>query len=49
MSSPIRTENLVKKFRKVEALHGVNLEVPPGAIYPWLAPMAPVKRQPSRY
>jgi ABC-2 type transport system ATP-binding protein len=38
MSSPIRTENLVKKFRKVEALHGLNLEVPPGAIYALVGP-----------
>jgi ABC-2 type transport system ATP-binding protein len=34
----IRTENLVKKFRRVEALTGLNLEVPPGAIYALVGP-----------
>jgi ABC-2 type transport system ATP-binding protein len=34
----IRTENLVKKFRRVEALNGLNLEVPPGAIYALVGP-----------
>ena len=38
MSSAIRTENLVKKFRKVTALDGVNLEVPEGAIYALVGP-----------
>ena len=33
MSSAIQTENLVKKFRRVEALKGLNLQVPQGAIY----------------
>lgn len=33
MSSPIRTENLVKKFPRIQALQGLNLEVPEGAIY----------------
>ncbi len=38
MSSAIRTENLVKKFRKVTALDGVNLDVPEGAIYALVGP-----------
>src|SRR5260370_12758622 len=33
MSSPIRTENLTKRFRRIDALKGLNLEVPEGAIY----------------
>ena len=36
--SAIRTENLVKKFRRVEALRGMNLEVPEGAIYALVGP-----------
>jgi len=38
MSNAIRTENLVKKFRKVTALDGVNLDVPEGAIYALVGP-----------
>jgi ABC-2 type transport system ATP-binding protein len=38
MSSAIRTENLVKKFRHVEALKGLNLLVPQGAIYALVGP-----------
>jgi ABC-2 type transport system ATP-binding protein len=38
MSSAIRTENLVKKFRKVTALDGINLDVPEGAIYALIGP-----------
>lgn len=38
MSTVIRTENLVKKFRRVEALNGLNLEVPQGAIYALVGP-----------
>jgi ABC-2 type transport system ATP-binding protein len=38
MSPVIRTENLVKKFRRVEALNGLNLEVPQGAIYALVGP-----------
>ncbi|HLJ87124.1 MAG TPA: ABC transporter ATP-binding protein [Candidatus Angelobacter sp.] len=38
MSSAIRTENLVRKFRKVEALQGMNLNVPLGAIYALVGP-----------
>jgi ABC-2 type transport system ATP-binding protein len=37
-STVIQTENLVKKFRRVEALKGLNLEVPPGAIYALVGP-----------
>ncbi len=33
MNSAIRTENLVKRFRKVEALRGLNLTIQEGAIY----------------
>jgi ABC-2 type transport system ATP-binding protein len=33
MDDAIRTENLVKRFRKAEALRGLNLTVPKGAIY----------------
>ena len=38
MSPVIRTENLVKKFRRVEALNGLNLAVPSGAIYALVGP-----------
>jgi ABC-2 type transport system ATP-binding protein len=38
MSSPIQTENLTKKFRRVEALNGLNLDVPDGAIYALVGP-----------
>jgi ABC-type multidrug transport system ATPase subunit len=38
MSSAIRTENLIKKFRHVEALKGLNLLVPQGAIYALVGP-----------
>jgi ABC-2 type transport system ATP-binding protein len=38
MSNAIRTENLVKRFRKVEALGGLDLAVPEGAIYAFLGP-----------
>jgi ABC-2 type transport system ATP-binding protein len=38
MSSAIRTENLVKKFRKLTALDGINLDVPEGAIYALVGP-----------
>lgn len=36
--SAIRTENLVKKFRRVRALAGMNLDVPEGAIYALVGP-----------
>jgi ABC-2 type transport system ATP-binding protein len=36
--SAIRTENLVKKFRRVEALNGLNLDVPEGAVYALVGP-----------
>jgi ABC-2 type transport system ATP-binding protein len=38
MSTVIRTDNLVKKFRRVDALNGLNLEVPQGAIYALVGP-----------
>jgi len=38
MNPVIRTENLVKKFRRVDALNGLNLEVPRGAIYALVGP-----------
>jgi ABC-2 type transport system ATP-binding protein len=38
MSSAIRTEELVKTFRGVHALNGLNLEVPTGAIYAFVGP-----------
>jgi ABC-2 type transport system ATP-binding protein len=38
MNTVIRTENLVKKFRRVDALNGLNLEVPQGAIYALVGP-----------
>jgi len=38
MSTVIRTESLVKKFRRVDALNGLNLEVPQGAIYALVGP-----------
>lgn len=38
MSCVIRTENLVKKFRRVEALSQLNLDVPEGAIYALVGP-----------
>ena len=36
--SVIHTENLVKKFRRVEALNGLNLDVPEGAVYALVGP-----------
>jgi ABC-2 type transport system ATP-binding protein len=38
MSDPIRTNNLSKKFRRVEAVRSLNLDVPEGAIYTLLGP-----------
>jgi ABC-2 type transport system ATP-binding protein len=38
MTNPIHTENLVKKFRRVDALKGLNLEVPQGAVYALVGP-----------
>jgi ABC-2 type transport system ATP-binding protein len=38
MSDAILTENLTKKFRKVDALKGLNLGVPEGAIYALVGP-----------
>lgn len=38
MSSAIRMENLTKKFGRVIALDGLNLEVPEGAIYAYVGP-----------
>jgi ABC-2 type transport system ATP-binding protein len=36
--SAIRTENLLKKFRRVEALNGLDLDVPEGAVYALVGP-----------
>jgi len=38
MTSAIRTENLKKRFRRVEALTGLDLDVPEGAIYALVGP-----------
>jgi len=38
MNNAIRTENLVKRFRKVEALSGLDLTVPEGSIYAFVGP-----------
>ena len=38
MSSAIRMENITKKFGRVTALDGLNLEVPEGAIYAFVGP-----------
>jgi ABC-2 type transport system ATP-binding protein len=38
MSSAIRTEQLEKKFWRVQALNGLNLEIPEGAIYALVGP-----------
>ena len=38
MSNAIRIENLTKNFRRVEALKGVSLDVPTGAIYALVGP-----------
>ena len=38
MNSSIRTENLCKRFRKVDALAGLNLDVAEGAIYALVGP-----------
>lgn len=38
MNEIIRTDNLVKKFRRVSALDGLNLSVPEGAIYALVGP-----------
>lgn len=38
MNSAIRTEHLSKKFRQVQALNNLNLDVPTGAIYALVGP-----------
>jgi ABC-2 type transport system ATP-binding protein len=38
MNNAIRTENLVKKFGQVEALRGLDLAVPEGAVYALVGP-----------
>ena len=38
MNAPIRTEQLTKKFRRVDALNGLDLEVPEGSIYALVGP-----------
>ena len=38
MTSAIQTENLVKKFRRANALQGLTLSVPPGAVYALVGP-----------
>jgi ABC-2 type transport system ATP-binding protein len=38
MNSVIRIEHLTKKFRRVEALNGLNLDIPEGAIYALVGP-----------
>jgi ABC-2 type transport system ATP-binding protein len=38
MTSAIQTDNLVKKFRRVDALQGLTLNVPPGAVYALVGP-----------
>ena len=38
MSSPISTHNLSKAFRRTEALHALDLEVPEGSIYALIGP-----------
>jgi ABC-2 type transport system ATP-binding protein len=38
MNNAIHTENLIKRFRKVEALRGLNLTVPEGSIYALVGP-----------
>jgi len=38
MTTAIQTENLVKAFRRVQALQGLNLNVPQGAVYALVGP-----------
>jgi ABC-2 type transport system ATP-binding protein len=38
MNCAVRTQNLSKKFRRVDALNGLNLEVPEGSIYALVGP-----------
>jgi ABC-2 type transport system ATP-binding protein len=38
MTSPIRTENLTKRFRRVNAVNGLDLEVTEGSIYALVGP-----------
>jgi ABC-2 type transport system ATP-binding protein len=38
MNIPIRAESLTKRFRKVEAIDGLDLQVPDGAIYALVGP-----------
>jgi len=38
MSSPIRTESLTKRFRRVNAVNGLDLEVTEGSIYALVGP-----------
>jgi ABC-2 type transport system ATP-binding protein len=37
-TAAIRTENLTKKFRRVDAVNGLNLDVPEGSIYALVGP-----------
>jgi ATPase subunit of ABC transporter with duplicated ATPase domains len=38
MNQAVRTENLVKRFRAVEALRGLDIEVPKNSIYALVGP-----------
>lgn len=38
MTSAIQTDHLVKKFRRVEALQGLSLDVPEGSVYALVGP-----------
>jgi ABC-type multidrug transport system ATPase subunit len=38
MTSTIQTDTLVKRFRKVDALQGLTLNVPEGAVYALVGP-----------
>jgi ABC-2 type transport system ATP-binding protein len=38
MSSPLRTEDLGKSFRRLEALRGLTIEVPDGAVFALVGP-----------
>jgi ABC-2 type transport system ATP-binding protein len=38
MTSAIHTENLVKKFRRIDALRGLTVDVSPGAVYALVGP-----------
>ena len=48
MSSPLRTEQLTKVFRHVDAVRDLNIEVPEGSVFALVGPNGAGKTTPSR-